>query len=404
MPLFSYEATDPSGQTVTGVIESESKAGVIEKLQREKYFPVAITTAKKKKEFSFDFKFKKEVMPQKELVNFTRQMTTLLRSGLEIDRCLEILLDLTGKEKSREVVRSIKEHIQQGETLSSAMDRQKGAFTPLYISMVKAGETGGFLEKSFDRLAWFLENRMKMVDSIRSALIYPGVIFLTGVAALIVLTTNVIPRFASIFDKMGGELPASTSFLIGASRFFIDNWLLVILGIIFSVAAFVSYLRTDDGRRQWEKVLLKLPLIGDLVRKSVVSQFTRTLGTLLQSGVPIIQSLTIVKETISNKILADTMSKTIQAVKEGKRISSQMKESGIFPQLAIHMTLAGEETGTLDEMMIRMAHIYDDEVETAVKRLLTVFEPAMILVMGVVVAFVVVSMLSAIVSVNDLPF
>jgi len=404
MPLFSYEATDPTGQTVTGVIESENKDGVIEMLQRERYFPVSISPAKKKKDFSLDFKFKREAMPQKELVSFTRQMTTLLRSGLEIDRCLEILLDLTGKERSKEVVRGIKENIQQGETLSSAMERQKGAFTPLYISMVKAGETGGFLEKSFDRLAWFLESRMKMVDSIKSALIYPGVIFLTGVAALLVLTTNVIPRFASIFEKMGGELPASTSFLIGISRFFIENWLLIILGTVFAVAAFTSYLKTDDGRRVWEKFLLRLPLVGDLVRKSVVSQFTRTLGTLLQSGVPIIQSLTIVKETISNRVLADTMEKTIQAVKEGKRISSQMKESGIFPQLAIHMTLAGEETGTLDEMMIRMAHIYDDEVETAVKRLLTVFEPAMILVMGVVVAFVVVSMLSAIVSINDLPF
>ncbi len=404
MSVFSYQATDDRGKMITGVMEAKDKAGVIAKLQSEKYFPIQVEPEQKAKPALISITFKRSAIPQKELMNFTRQMATLLRSGLELDRCLEILVKLTEKDKTGEVVKQVREDLLGGETLSRAMAKRENAFSPLYLNMVKAGEAGGFLENAFDRLAWYLESRMKMTESVRSAMVYPAVIFLTGIAALLILTTHVIPRFGAIFEQMGGELPLSTRFLVGTSDFVLGYWPIMAVSTVAVIALLKAYLRTENGKRAKDSVLLELPLVGDLVRKTTVAQFTRTLGTLLQSGVPIVRALSIVKETVGNIPLADALKKTASAIKEGKRMSSVLKSTGIFPQLAIQMIMVGEEGGNLDEMLLRTAHIYDDEVDIAVKRILTLFEPAMILLMGLVVAFVIVSMLSAIVSINDLPF
>ena len=404
MPIFSYMATDPSGKTATGIMEAPDKDAVIEKLQRERFFPISIEPQRKARKGGLELPFMKKSLSPKETMNFTSQMATLLRSGMEIDRCLNVLLELADTEKGRETIRRIRDSVNSGDTLSTAMGKQKGAFTTLYMSMVRAGETGGFLEKTFDRLAWFIESRMKMIESIKSALVYPAVVALTGFAAILVLATNVIPRFASIFEKMGGELPASTRFLVASSDFILNNWIVLSIVIFAAIAGIKAYISSENGKRKWDALLFRVPLVGDITKKSSVAQFTRTLGTLLQSGVPIVEALEIVKLTLSNTVISDAVGKTIQDVKEGRRISKRLKDTGVFPTLAVHMTLVGEETGTLDEMMLRMAHIYDGEVETSVKRALTLFEPAMILVMGLGVAFIVVSMLTAIVSINDLPF
>lgn len=404
MPVFNYHATDTSGRMVTGVMEAPDKGVVIERLQKESFFPISVEAEKKPGRFSLSISLKRKSLSQKELVNFTRQMATLLNSGLELDRCLGILFELGEQERSREVIRKIQESVHGGQTLAGALANHKDVFSPLFLNMVKAGETGGFLEKVFDRLAWYLENRAKLIETVRSAMIYPAVVLITGLAAILVLTTHVIPRFGAIFEKMGGELPFLARSLVSISEFVLGYWALITVFIIAAVVVLKGYIATESGRHRRDIFLLKLPLVGDLIRKTTVAQFTRTLGTLLQSGIPIIQALGIVKETISNRVLAEAMEKTAQAVKEGKRMSTHLKSLGLFPPLAIHMIMVGEESGKLDDMMLRMAHIYDDEVETAVKRLLTLFEPALILFMGLVVAFVVVSMLSAIISLNDLPF
>ncbi len=404
MPIFTYQATDPSGKMITGVVDAPDKAVAVELLQKDNYFPISVETEKERPIHEISFSFARKPISQKELLNFTRQMATLLRSGLELDRCLGILNELMDKKKSREIVKAIQQAVHAGATLRGAMAKQKGVFSGIYLAMVKAGETGGFLDKVFDRLAYYLENRQKLVESVRSAIIYPIVLLLAGVIAVGVLMAYVIPKFSEIFETMGGELPASTRFLVWLSSGTMDNLPWIVAAVVIIYAAFRTVMGTDAGQRYRDAILLKLPLIGPLVQKTVVAQFTRTLGTLLQSGVPIIQSLGIVRETMKNKLVADALDGTINAVKEGKRMSLQLKDTGLFPPLAVHMMLVGEESGTLDDMMIRMAIIYDDEVETAVNRLLTLLEPAMILIMGTVVAFVVISMLTAIFSVNDLPF
>jgi general secretion pathway protein F len=406
MPTFSYRATDAGGKLITGSLDAPDKNVAAERLQKENYYPISIEPETRRKYAGLlpDTLFKRKQMSRRDLLNFTQQMHTLLKSGLELDRCLGIMTELVKKEKSRELIVSIQEAVHSGDTLSGAMTKYPDVFGSLYLNMIKAGEEGGFLDTVFERLSYYMEGRLKLLDSVRSALIYPAVLAVAGLSALGVLTAYVIPKFAVIFEDMGGELPAATRFLVWFSEGLMENFLLIVIAAAAIVFALRAYLLSDSGRRRWDALLLKLPLLGTLTQKVVVSQFTRTLGTLLQSGVPIIRSLGIVKESVSNSVFASALERTAQGVKEGKKMSALLSESGLFPPLAVHMMLVGEESGKLGEMMIRMSDTYDEEVETAVKRMITLFEPAMILIMGVAVAFVVISMLTAIFSVNELPF
>ncbi|MBI5178289.1 MAG: type II secretion system F family protein [Nitrospinae bacterium] len=403
MPLFNYQATGPDGALVNGAMEAPDSAAVVERLRKDNFFPVSVEKGRSMPRIALPFSFGPRRMPPKELLNFTRQMATLLRSGLELDRCLVIMQELTEHPRTRAVIKAVQKGVHEGDTLSAAMAKQSGAFSTLYLSMVRAGEAGGFLEKIFDRLSVYLESRMKLVESVRSALIYPAVLAAAGFGAMAVLMIYVVPKFAKIFEGMGAELPAATRFLVWFSAGVGHYWFLVLTALVAAVFGARRWLSTPAGKLKWDTTLLKLPLIGDLVRKTVVAQFTRMLGTLLQSGVPITQALAIVKDTVANKAVASLLDKTAKGVKEGKKVSTQIKESGLFPALAVHMILVGEESGTMDEMLVRVAQIYDEEVEVAVKRIITLLEPAMILIMGLAVAFVVVSMLTAIFSVNDLP-
>ena len=406
MPTFSYRATDTGGKLITGSLDAPDKIVAAERLQKENYYPISIEAQTERKHggiFAKTF-FQRKALSSRELLDFTQQMSTLLKSGLELDRCLGIMLELVQKEKSRELMTSIQEAVHSGSTLSGAMSKHPEVFSTLYINMVKAGEAGGFLETVFERLGYYLEGRLKLVDSVRSALVYPAVLALAGFSALAILTVYVIPKFAAIFAEMGGELPGGTRFLVWFSSSVVNHFILILVIAATLFFAVRAYLSSDAGKRRWDALLLKLPLFGSLTQKIVVSQFTRTLGTLLQSGVPIIRSLTIVRDSVSNSLFASALDKTLQGVKEGKKMSALLSESRLFPPLAVHMMLVGEESGKLGEMMIRMSDIYDEEVETAVSRMIALFEPAMILIMGVAVAFVVISMLTAIFSVNDLPF
>ena len=402
MPPFSWQATAPDGRVVSGVMEAPDQAAVVERLRKDDFFPVAIAPESKRRPLASYFPRRAAKLTSRELLDFTRQMAVLLKSGLELDRCLVIMHDLMAADSGRVIVRNIQKDVHAGETLSRALAKQEGSFPPIYLNMVRAGETGGFLEKVFERLSVFLETRMRLIESVRSALIYPAVVVTAGVVAVGVLMVYVIPKFAKIFEGMGGELPFSTRMLIGFSHFIGGYWYWLVAAAIGAAFAFRQWLATPAGRVKWDGVVLRLPLFGALATKTMLAQFTRTFGTLLQSGVPIMQSLMIVKDTVSNKVLARLLEKTAKGVKEGRRISAQLAESGLFPPLATHMILVGEESGQLDEMMLKMAAIYDEEVETAVKRMLALLEPALILAMGIGVAFVVVSMLTAIFSANDL--
>jgi len=403
MAVFTYQATGRDGALVSGVMDAPDSGVVAERLRKDNFFPVSIQAEGSRRTFNFRLPFGRARMPRKELLNFTRQMATLLRSGLELDRCLVIMQDLTDNEKCRVIIRAVQKGVHEGDTLSAAMAKQKGVFSTLYLNMVRAGEAGGFLEKVFNRLSTYLETRMKLVESVQSALIYPAVLAVAGFGAIGVLMVYVIPKFAKIFEGMGGELPAATKFLMAVSHAVTGYYPWMILGVSAVAVGVWRFLATPEGRLKWDTLALRLPLVGGLVQKTVVAQFTRMLGTLLQSGVPITQSLAIVKETVSNRRVALLLEKTAKGVKEGKKVSGMLKDSGLFPALAVHMILVGEESGSMDEMLIQVAQIYDEEVEIAVKRMITLLEPAMILIMGLVVAFVVISMLTAIFSINDLP-
>ena len=406
MPTFSYRATDTGGKLITGSLDAPDKIVAAKRLQKENYYPISIEAENERKQtvLSLERLLQRKALSSRELLDFTQQMSTLLKAGLELDRCLGIMRELVQKDKARDLITSLQESVHSGSSLSGAMSKQPEVFSKLYINMVKAGEEGGFLGKVFDRLGYYLEGRLKLVDSVRSARIYPAVLAVAGFSALTVLTVYVIPKFAAIFKEMGGELPGTTRFLVWFSGTVINNFILILVFAALLFYALRRYLLSDSGKRRWDALVLKLPIFGSLTQKIVVSQFTRTLGTLLQSGVPIIRSLTIVRDSVSNSLFASALDKTVQGVKEGKKMSVLLSESRLFPPLAVHMMLVGEESGKLGEMMIRMSDIYDEEVETAVSRMIALFEPAMILIMGVAVAFVVVSMLTAIFSMNDLPF
>ncbi len=402
MASFTWQATAPDGRLVNGVMEAPDRTAVVERLRRDSFFPVAIEAATQRRSLASYLPQRSPRMASRELLDFTRQMAVLLKSGLELDRCLVIMHDLMGAEASRRIVKEIQKDVHAGEPLSRAMAKQEGSFPPLYLNMVRAGETGGFLEKVFERLGVYLESRMRLVESVRSALIYPSVIVTAGVVAVGVLMVYVIPKFAKIFEGMGGELPFSTRMLIGLSHFIGGYWYWLAALVVAAALGFRKWLASPQGKLTWDALVLRLPLFGPLATRTMLAQFTRTLGTLMQSGVPITQSLFIVKETVGNSVLARLLEKTAKGVKEGRSVSAQLAESGLFPALATHMVLVGEESGTLDEMLLKMAAIYDEEVETAVKRMLALLEPALILAMGIGVAFVVVSMLTAIFAANDL--
>jgi general secretion pathway protein F len=270
--------------------------------------------------------------------------------------------------------------------------------------MIRAGEAGGFLEDTVSRLATYLENVQGLKEEVRSALIYPLILSVVGGAAVVILLTFVVPKFAQIFADMGETLPLPTVILLTVSNILIKYWwmmLLFIVGVYFSIK---HYLKTESGRRTWDKMKFKIPVFGKLFKETAVSRFARTLGTLLGSGVPLLNAFQIVKGTLESEKIAEIISSVRESARKGKGISEPLKKSDIFPPLAVHMVTVGEETGRLDEMLIKVADRFDIEIKTTIKRLLSLLEPALILVMAIIVGFIVISMLLAIFSISELPF
>lgn len=404
MAVFTYKATDRLGKPVTGNIEAKDKKAVIARLQESDYFPIRIeekgksSSRERKLSFSFGQRIKK-----KDVLIFTSQLATLTSSGVPLDRSLTILTELTENKKLSQIIADVQKSVHGGSHFTDALARHPRVFTKLYLSMVKAGESGGVLENVLIRLADFLESSQDFKDSVTSALIYPVLLTLVGGGAVIVLLTFVVPKFTQIFADMGQTLPLPTRFLLGLSTILLHYWWLVValtLGVVFSIR---YYINTADGKWFWDSLKLRLPIWKDLTQKIEVSRFSRTLGTLVQSGVPILQSLAIVKDVIGNSVLAKAIREIQGKIKEGEKISGPLRQSHLFPPMAIHMIDVGEETGQLESMLFKVADAYDVETRTSVKRMVALLEPALILFMGVVVGFIVISMLMAIFGINDIP-
>ncbi len=404
MDTFHYEATTREGNIVTGSIDVANERSAVDRLQEMGYFPIKIVRAIEREGFVNRLLSSLQGgVREKDIMTFTYQLVVLLDAGFTLDRSLSILSELSEKKKVKELLSELLAHVRSGKSFSDSLSRFPNIFQLFYVNMIKAGEAGGFIEDSISRMAVYLENSQGLKEDVRSALIYPALLCVVGGAAVVLLLTFVVPQFTKIFADMGDALPLPTIILLAISNALVYYWwvLALVIGGVYLFAR--RYLRSEKGRQSWDRIKFRLPMFGKLFREAAVSRFSRTLGTLLGSGVPILNAFQIVKGTLGSEKISDIISEVKESTRKGRGISEPLKKSDIFPPIAVHMVTVGEETGRLDEMLIKIADRFDIEVRTTVKRLLSLLEPLLILFMGVVVGFIVVSMLLAIFSINELP-
>lgn len=407
MGTFQYTATDSVAKIVQGSMEASDERAVVTWLRANGYYPIkvgqpGVVTEARPGLVGLPTRLGRAPSTQ-DVLAFTQQLATLLEAGMELDRSLAILLDLTDNQRFRSILRSILADIQAGSSFADSLAKHPRLFSRLYVNMVKAGEASGVMEVILLRLAGFLERSKAVRDEITSAMIYPLLLLLVGGGAIVVMMNFVIPRFAQIFTDTKQLMPLPTRILLAISAFTTDYWWIVLAVIVVAWIALRAYLQMEQGKVRWDEFKLQLPLLGSLVREIEVSRFARTFGTLLQSGVPVLAAVAIVKETVTNRVIAGAMVRLQDGVKRGEGISGPLRATGAFPSFSIHMAKVGEETGKLEEMLIRVADTYDERVRRTVKRLTSLLEPVLILCLGAIVGFIVLSMLLAIFSINELP-
>lgn len=404
MGVYRYTATDTAARTIRGSLEAVSEQMAAVELRRGGYYPIhiEIQSAGQKAVAMDDLLQLRHRPSRQEVLRFTQQLYSLLGAGLELDRSLSVLAELTENRQMKAITRNVLAEIQGGRSFADSLAKHPLVFNRLYVQMVKAGEAAGVVELVMGRLAGFLENAQAIRDEVTSALMYPALVLLTGIGAVIVLLNVVLPRFASMFVESGELLPLPTQVLLGLSALTTEYWAVMASGLVLALIGTHAYLQTATGRYGWDKLKLRLPVVGQLVLELEVARFARMLGTLLQSGVPILVALGIVEDTVTNAAIARFLPSVREGVERGEGVAVPLKSSGVFPTLAIQMALVGEEAGRLEEMLLKVADVYDGHVKTSVKRLLSLVEPALILVLGVVVGFIVVSMLLAVFSLSDL--
>jgi len=402
MPVFSYRAADRRGQTIDGVMEAADARAVVERLRKEAYFPIKVAAhGERTSWFSFGTSSR---IRHRDLLAVTQMLATLVEAGLPLDRALAILEELAHTPRVRAIVTDLLHAVRGGSSLSEALARHHPRpFSRLYINMVRAGEKGGVLEVALRRLAEFLEARAAFNEAVVSALAYPLVITSVGAAAIIFLMTFVIPRFAIIFNDLGQAIPLPTQILMSISAAVQSYWWVGATLIMAGVLGWRIWTSTPQGRIGWDQFILRLPIAGPLALQVETARFTRTLGTMLKSGVPMLGAMAVVGDMMSNLAVGSAVARLADGVKRGGTIAAGMQEHTAFPPLAIHMVRVGEETGRLEEMLLKVADTFETDVRAELKRVLGLLEPAIILVMGVVVAFIVVAMLLAIFSINDVP-
>ena len=402
MPVFAYRAADRRGQTIDGVMESVDARAVIERLRKEAYFPIKVAVqAERAALFSFGGASR---VRARDLLALTQMLATLFEAGLPLDRSLSILEELAPSPRIKTIVTDLLHSVRGGSSLSEALAKHHPRpFSRLYINMVRAGEKGGVLEVSLRRLAEFLEARAAFGDAVKSALAYPLVITTVGAAAIVFLMTFVIPRFATIFNDLGQAIPLPTQILLSVSAAVQSYWWVGATLALGAVLAWRIWTSTPQGRVRWDELVLRMPIVGSLATKIETARFARTLGTMLRSGVPVLGAMAVVGDMMSNQSVGIAVARLADGVKRGGTIAVGMQEHTMFPALATHMVRVGEETGRLEEMLLKVADTFETDVRIEMKRVLGLLEPAIILGMGVLVAFIVVAMLLAIFSINEVP-
>jgi general secretion pathway protein F len=414
MPMYAYKGISPSGKSVSGTRDAESPKTLRQVLRKD---GVHITSF----ELSKGGKAARVANAQKgglsrdvdlgglfggvkkvEIAAFTRQMATLLRSGIPLAEALGALVEQLTNVRFKAPVAEVRTAVNEGSSFADALAKHPRLFDELFVSMVRAGEVAGNLDEVLGRLADFLEAAQKLKSKIIGAMIYPAVMALVSIGIMTVLMAKVIPEITQMFNQQGKTLPINTRMLIAVSGFFGHNVLWILIGLIVAIFLFVKWTRSKDGRQIWNRFLLKMPVLGQLVRTINVGRFSRTLGTMLQSGVPMLRALDTAKQIMGNVVLQQAIENAKQAVTEGESLAVTLKKSGQFPATMIHMVAVGEKAGQLEQMLARVAEAYEAEVDTKLTRLTALLEPLMLVVMGGAVAFIVFSILQPIMDLGNL--
>ena len=406
MPRYRYEAVDNTGEVLHDEIEAPTPEAAVERLRDQGLLPLSVNEAKSsflRGGLGQPLFSKRPALSRKSITLLTQQLANLLHAGMPLDRALTILISVSEDEQTQSLLERVQEKVRGGASLADALEAQS-AFSRFYLNMIRAGEAGGALEVVLKRLTEFLERSQALRETVTSALIYPIILLSVSALSVIILLTFVVPQFQQLFADAGKALPLATQIVIAVGDGFRHYWWIGALALMLIVAALRQQLSQPASRARWDRWFLRLPLFGDFIAKVETARLSRTLGTLLGNGVSLLNALTIVRETLTNQVLAMALGEVAEHVKTGRGLAEPLLEAGNFPKLAVQMIRVGEETGQLQEMLLQVADTYDGEVQTAVKRMLTLLEPALILGLGVIIAGIIMSILVAILSLNELAF
>ena len=397
MPTYRYSAMDQSGRTVAGTLEADSIELVRAKLSDLRYHVLSIRQARAKASLQEMLNGFQRVK-LRDLALFSRQFATMIDAGLSVVKCLDILQKQSRNPRLKEVVGQVKHDVAGGTSLTEALQKHPRVFSGLYVNMIRSAEAGGILDQVLDRLSGFLEKEQETRNKVKSAMTYPAVVFSFAMLMLVGLMFFVLPKFKVIFETMGLSLPLTTKIMLNSSDYFQKYWYIALVFMVGMVVFLRAAAKTEKGRYAIDAAKLKVPVFGDLILKTAVSRFARTFGTLISSGVPVLRALEIVSDTAGNLVVSETVGRARTSIKEGDKISTPLFASKVFPLMVTQMIAVGEETGRLDQMLVKVANFYDEEVDATLKALTSLIEPMMIVGLGLIVGFIAVSVISPIYS------
>jgi general secretion pathway protein F len=408
MAFYQYKAVSPAGEVQEGVLEASSTPAAIARLQAMGLIPIRAEEAGAAKTAAGagparPLLSRRRGVTQADIGIATRELATLLRAGLPLDRSFEILISLAANPKLAELLGKVRNDVRGGQSLSKALEAQRGVFTRFYVNMIRAGEAGGSLPTVLLRLAEYMERAKALRDNVVASTTYPAFLAVISVLAVVILLGAVVPRFKPIFAGAGKAIPLMTQMVLWAGDAMRSYGVPIAIGVAMLAWLFARRLRDPEVRYRWDRRMVTAPVVGDLFAKVEMARFSRTLGTLLSNGVTLVSALTIVRETMANSWLAEAVGNVARELKEGRGLGRPMMETGRFPMLAVHMIMVGEETGRLDDMLMQVAETYDREVEVAIRKALSLLQPVMIVLMALVIGFIIIAILSAMLSVYDLP-
>ena len=406
MPFFQYKAVTPAGEVKEGVLEASSDSMAIARVRDMGFIPIRAQEAAIARAGPAERRrplFERKGISTADITIITRELATLLKAGLPLDRSVEILINLAATPRVAELLANVRNDVRGGTALSKALDNQRGVFSRFYVNMIRAGEAGGSLPEVMLRLAEYMERAKALRDNITASLTYPAFLAFVSLVAVVVLLVGVVPRFKPIFAGVGKTIPFTTQLVLWSGDLVRNYGFLILIALAVVLFLFMRRLQDPNTRYKFDRWVVTGPVIGDLFSKVEMARFSRTLGTLLANGVTLVSALNIVRDTMTNAWLAEAIANVSRELKEGRGLGRPMMETGRFPLLAVHMILVGEETGRLDQMLMQVAETYDREVEVAIRKALSLLQPAMIVAMALIIGFIIIAILSAMLSVYDIP-